>query len=124
MGMRDGQATLGLVGGVAFFWRMHSPCPTTLTAMERAYTFDGILMFHLWYINISPYGKPSRNFTGGQDRVNGESKRSFALALASLAIGAVVVGVFGNPKTRARIAEGSRSLVKKTKRLSKRADVA
>ena len=56
--------------------------------------------------------------------MNGESKRSFALALASFAIGAVVAGVLGNPKTRARIAEGSRYLAKKTNRLAKRADLS
>ena len=32
---------------------VHFACPTLLTAMRRQYTFDGILMFHLWYINIS-----------------------------------------------------------------------
>ena len=56
--------------------------------------------------------------------MNGESKRSFALALASFAIGAVLAGVFGNPKTRAKIAEGSRNLAKRTKRLTKRTDLA
>jgi hypothetical protein len=56
--------------------------------------------------------------------MNGESKRSFALALASFAIGAVLVGVLGNPKTRAKISEGSRNLVKRTKRLTKRTDVS
>jgi hypothetical protein len=58
--MRDGQATLGLVGGVAIVRRTRFPCPTVLTAMSRAYNFDGILMFHLWYINISPLGKGGR----------------------------------------------------------------
>ena len=56
--------------------------------------------------------------------MNGESKRSFALALAASAIGAVLTGVLGNPKTRARIAEGSRSLAKRTKKLTKRNDLA
>jgi hypothetical protein len=55
--------------------------------------------------------------------MNGESKRSFALALVSFAIGAVVAGVLGNPKTRARIAEGSKNLVKGTKRLGKRTEL-
>jgi hypothetical protein len=53
--------------------------------------------------------------------MDGESKRSFALALASFAIGAAVAGVLGHPKTRARIAEGSKNLVKRTKGLGKRA---
>ena len=48
---------LGLVGGVAIFGCVPSPCPTTLTAMDGGYTFDGILMFHLWYINIPRYQK-------------------------------------------------------------------
>jgi len=29
-----------------------SSCPTTLTAIGGPYIFDGILMFHLWYVNI------------------------------------------------------------------------
>ena len=56
--------------------------------------------------------------------MSGESKKSFALALASFAIGAAVAGVLGHPKTRARIAEGGKNLVKKTNQLSKRGDVA
>ena len=56
--------------------------------------------------------------------MNGESKRTFALALLSFAIGAVLAGVLGNPKTRARIAEGSRDLAKRTRRLAKRTELA
>jgi len=56
--------------------------------------------------------------------MNGESKRSFALALASFAMGAVVAGVLGNPKTRAHISESSKNLVKRTKKLAKRNDLA
>jgi hypothetical protein len=52
--------------------------------------------------------------------MNGESKRSFVLAVASFAIGAAVAGVLAHPKARARIAEGSKNLVKRTKRLGKR----
>ena len=52
--------------------------------------------------------------------MNGESKRSFALALASFAIGVVLAQVLGDPKTRARITEGSRDLVKRTNWLGKR----
>jgi len=51
--------------------------------------------------------------------MSGESKRSLALALASFAAGAVVAGVLGNPKTLARITEGSKDLVEGTKRLAK-----
>jgi hypothetical protein len=56
--------------------------------------------------------------------MNGESKRSFALALASFAIGAVIVGVLGNPKTREKISESGKDLVKRTKKLAKRTDLA
>jgi hypothetical protein len=56
--------------------------------------------------------------------MNGESKRSFAVALASFAIGAVLAGVLGNPKTRESIAEGSRNLAKKTRRLARRTDLS
>jgi len=56
--------------------------------------------------------------------MDGESKRSFALALASFVIGAVVAGILGHPKTRARLAEGSKSLAKTAKRLGKRAELA
>ena len=56
--------------------------------------------------------------------MNGDSKRSFALALASFAIGAVLAGVLGNPATRAKISEGSKNLVKKTRKLAKRTDLA
>ena len=56
--------------------------------------------------------------------MNGESKRSFAVALAAFAIGAVVTAMVGNPKTCARIAEGSRNLAKNTRKLAKRNDVA
>jgi membrane protein implicated in regulation of membrane protease activity len=56
--------------------------------------------------------------------MNGESKKSFALALASFAIGAVVVAVFGNPTTRAKISESGKNLVKRTKKLGKRTDLA
>jgi len=56
--------------------------------------------------------------------MNGESKRSFALALVSFAIGAVVAGVLGNPKTRAKISESSKNLIERTKKLAKRTDLA
>ena len=56
--------------------------------------------------------------------MNGESKKSFALAIASFAIGAAMAGVLGHPKTRARLAEGSKNLVKRTKQLGKRKEPA
>ena len=46
--------------GFGWVWQVElptSPCPTALTAMDGCYIFDGILMFHLWYINI-PQPKP------------------------------------------------------------------
>ena len=54
--------------------------------------------------------------------MNGESKskRSFALAIASFAIGAVIAGILGNPETRAKLSEGSKNFVKNTKKLAKR----
>jgi hypothetical protein len=47
--------------------------------------------------------------------MNGESKRSFAVALASFAIGAVVAGVFSNQATRQRIARAGKKLAKRTR---------
>jgi hypothetical protein len=118
----DGQATWVWLG--VWHFRVHAiPMSNLADCHGRGYTFDGILMFHLWYINIPQYQKCPQNLTGGRE-LNGESKRSFAVAIASFAIGAVLAGVLGNPKTRARITEGSRSLAKKTKRLAKRTDLA
>ena len=56
--------------------------------------------------------------------MNGESKRSFALAIVSFTVGAVLATVLGNPKTRAKIAERSRNLAKRTKRLARRNELA
>jgi len=42
--------------------------------------------------------------------MNGESKRSFTVALASFAVGAVVAGVLGNSKTREKLVEVSKKL--------------
>lgn len=49
--------------------------------------------------------------------MNGDSKRSFAVAVASFAVGAVIAGVLGNSKTREKLLEAS-------KKLSNRAAVA
>jgi hypothetical protein len=46
--------------------------------------------------------------------MNGESKRSFAVALASFAFGAVIARVLGNPRTREKIAEVSKKLAKRS----------
>jgi uncharacterized membrane protein YqgA involved in biofilm formation len=56
--------------------------------------------------------------------MNGESKRSFTLAVVSFAIGAVVAGVLSNPKTLEKISESSKNLVKRTKKLAERTDLA
>ena len=45
--------------------------------------------------------------------MNGESKRSFALALASFAIGAVVAGILGNAATRQQITRAGKKLAKR-----------
>jgi len=46
--------------------------------------------------------------------MNGESKRSFAVALASFAVGAVVAGVLGNAKTREKLVEASKKISNRT----------
>jgi len=46
--------------------------------------------------------------------MNGDSKRSFAVALASFAVGAVIAGVLGNPKTREKLVEASKKLSNRT----------
>jgi phosphopantetheine adenylyltransferase len=56
--------------------------------------------------------------------MNGESKRSFALVLASFAIGAIVVGVLGDPKVREKISESSKNLMDRTKKLAEQVDLA
>ena len=53
--------------------------------------------------------------------MNGESRRSFAVAIASFVIGAAVASVLGNSKNRERIAEAGKTV---TKKLAKRNDVA
>ncbi len=47
--------------------------------------------------------------------MNGESKRSFALALASFAIGAVIAGVLGNSATRQQITRAGKKLAKRAR---------
>lgn len=42
--------------------------------------------------------------------MNGESRKNFAVALASFAIGAVIAGVLGNSKARGKLVEGSKKL--------------
>ena len=45
--------------------------------------------------------------------MNGETKKQLGLALVSFAAGAVLAGVFGNPKAREKLAEGSRKLFRR-----------
>jgi uncharacterized membrane protein YoaK (UPF0700 family) len=42
--------------------------------------------------------------------MNGDSKRSFAVAIASFAVGAVIAGILGNSKTREKLLEASKKL--------------
>ncbi len=72
-------------------------------------------MFHLWYINI-----PNCTFTTFNSqsqevskRMNGESRRSFAVALASFAVGAAIASVLNNPKARKQLALATKKLVRK-----------
>jgi hypothetical protein len=46
--------------------------------------------------------------------MNGESKKHFALAIASFAVGAVLAGVLSNSQARAKLVEGSRKLIQRT----------
>lgn len=43
--------------------------------------------------------------------MNGESRKDFAVALVSFAIGAAIAGVLGNSKAREKLVEGSKKLV-------------
>ncbi len=46
--------------------------------------------------------------------MNGESKKEFALAIASFAIGAAIASVLGNSKARERLATLSKKFTQKT----------
>jgi hypothetical protein len=54
--------------------------------------------------------------------LNGEFRRSFALAVVCFAVGAVVVAVLGNSKTRAKIAEHGKRAAERGKKLLNRAE--
>ena len=45
--------------------------------------------------------------------MNGESKKSFAVALASFAVGAIVAGVLADSKTREKLAAAGKKLTQK-----------
>jgi len=50
---------------------------------------------------------------GRLDDLNGDSKKgSFAVALAAFAVGATIAAVLSNPKTRNRISEQGKKLLK------------
>jgi hypothetical protein len=55
--------------------------------------------------------------------LNGESRRSLALAVVSFAIGAVIVAVLGNSKTRAKIAEHGKKAAERSRKLLTRAEM-
>ena len=44
--------------------------------------------------------------------MNGDTKKQFALAFASFAVGAVVAAVLGSSKTREKLAEVSKKLIR------------
>jgi hypothetical protein len=44
--------------------------------------------------------------------MNGNTRKDFAVALASFAVGAVVAGVLGNTRTREKLLEVSKKLVR------------
>jgi len=52
--------------------------------------------------------------------MNGDSKRSFAVALASFAAGAAVAAVLGNSETRAMLAERGKKAAERSKKLLQR----
>jgi len=54
--------------------------------------------------------------------MNGEFRRSFAVAVASFAVGAIVVAVLGNAKTREKIAEHGKKAAERGRKLLNRAE--
>jgi hypothetical protein len=45
------------------------------------------------------------------NQMNGESKKQFALALASFAVGAAIAAILGNSKAREKLVEGSKNFI-------------
>ena len=45
--------------------------------------------------------------------MNGDTRKQFALALASFAVGAVIASVLGNSNAREKLAEWSKKLIRK-----------
>ena len=54
--------------------------------------------------------------------MNGEARRSFALAVTSFAVGAVVAAILGNSKTREKLAEHGKRAAERGKKLLNRAE--
>jgi hypothetical protein len=54
--------------------------------------------------------------------MNGNSRRSFAVALASFAVGATVAAILGNSKVRERITEHGKKAAERSKKLLTRAE--
>ncbi|MGA3405390.1 MAG: hypothetical protein ABSD49_06655 [Candidatus Bathyarchaeia archaeon] len=54
--------------------------------------------------------------------MNGESRRSFAVVLASFAIGATVAAILGNSKIREKLAEHGKKAAERSKKLLHRAE--
>ena len=54
--------------------------------------------------------------------MNGDSRRSFALAIASFAAGATVAVILGNPKARGKLAEHGKRVADRSKKLLNRAE--
>lgn len=46
--------------------------------------------------------------------MNGESRKEFAVAVASFVIGAAIAGILGNPKAREKLTAVSKNFTKKT----------
>jgi Mg2+/Co2+ transporter CorB len=54
--------------------------------------------------------------------MNGESRRGFAVAIVSFAIGATVAAILGNSKTREKLAEHGKKAAERSKKLLHRAE--
>jgi len=54
--------------------------------------------------------------------LNGDSRRSFAVALASFAAGAAVAAILGNSKAREKIAEHGKKAAERSRKLLRRAE--
>ena len=54
--------------------------------------------------------------------MNGDSRRSFAVAVASFAAGAVVVAILGNSKAREKLAEHGKKAAERSRKLLHRAE--